>query len=85
MTQQHKKASKWTRYKYMRHSMFPPLTHHHMFIPIEEHDGHGIIQLIHGVEFGYFGDVDEIDDGEILHIFSHGIENLNRKEEGGPR
>lgn len=31
---------------------------------------------LHRVEVGHFGDVDEVDDAKVLHVFSQGVENF---------
>lgn len=38
---------------------------HHVFIAEEEHDGHGVVEFVHGVEVGHLVDVAEVDDGEV--------------------
>ena len=35
---------------------------HHVFVPEEEHNGHGIVQLVHGLEVRNFIDVTDVDD-----------------------
>lgn len=49
---------------------------HHMFIPEEEHDGDGVVQLIHLVEIRHFVDIAKIDDSEVFDLVSDSIENL---------
>lgn len=36
--------------------------------PEEEHDGAGVVQLIHLVEVRHFGDVHQVDDCKVLHL-----------------
>lgn len=38
---------------------------HHVFIPIEEHDGHWVKEFVHRVELGYLVDVAKVDDSEV--------------------
>lgn len=38
---------------------------HHVFIAVEEHDRHRIVELVHGVEIGDLVDVAQVDDGEV--------------------
>lgn len=39
--------------------------------PVEEHECTGVIQLVHLVEIRHLGNVDEVHDGEVLHLFMH--------------
>jgi hypothetical protein len=38
---------------------------HHMLVPPEEHDRHGIEKFVHGVEFRYLVNVAEVDYREV--------------------
>jgi len=42
-----------------------------LLVAEEEHDGAGVIQLIHVVEVRHFGDIDKVDDSEVLHRLCH--------------
>lgn len=37
-------------------------------LPEEEHDGAGVVQLVHLVEVGHFGDVHQVNDSKILYL-----------------
>lgn len=39
---------------------------HHVLVAEEEHDGDGVVQLVHLVEVGDLVDVTDVDDGEVL-------------------
>lgn len=38
---------------------------HHVFIAVEEHDRHRIVEFVHGVEIGDLVDVAQVDDSEV--------------------
>ena len=40
-----------------------------MLVPVEEHDGAGIVQLVHFVEIGDFRDVHQINRREVFDLF----------------
>ena len=44
--------------------------------PKEEHDGAGIVELVHLVEVGHLCDVDEVDHDKVFAFFRNGVESL---------
>lgn len=40
---------------------------HHVFIPEEEHNRHGIVEFVHGLEVWHFVEIAEINRREVLH------------------
>lgn len=49
---------------------------HHVLVAEEEHDGAGVVELVHGVEVGHLVDVAEVDGGEILDLVGDFEEDL---------
>lgn len=47
-----------------------------MFIPVEEHDRHGVVDLVHLVEVLHLVDVAHVDDGEVLDSVGDLVEDL---------
>ena len=48
-----------------------------MFVrPEEEHDGAGVVELVHLVEVGHLRDVNQVDHDKVLALLSNGIEGL---------
>ena len=41
---------------------------HDVLVSIEEHDRAWVVELVHLVEIGHFGDVDKIDSGKVFHL-----------------
>lgn len=44
---------------------------HYMFVPVEKHEGHLVVQFVHGVEIWYFGDVNYIESNEFAEFIGH--------------
>lgn len=51
-----------------------PQIDHHVFISIKKHDGTRVVEFVHFVEIGDFGDVDEVDYGKVFYFFGDGVE-----------
>lgn len=49
---------------------------HHVFVAEEEHDGHGIVQLVHLVEVGHLIQIADVDDCEVLDTVGDAVENF---------
>ena len=47
-----------------------------MFIPEEEHDGHGVVEFVHLLEVGHLVEVAEVDDGEVLDALGDAVEHF---------
>jgi hypothetical protein len=47
-----------------------------VLVLVEEHNGHGIVQLVHGVEVLDLVEVDEVDDGEVLDLVGDAVQHL---------
>ena len=53
---------------------------HDVFVSVKEHDGARIVQLVHLVEVGDFGNVDEIHAGEILDLLGRSARKYAKKK-----
>jgi hypothetical protein len=49
---------------------------HHVFVAEEEHDGHGIVELVHLVEIGDLVQIADVDDGEVLYAVGDAVEDF---------
>lgn len=49
---------------------------HHVLVPEEEHNGHRIVKLVHGLEIRYFIDITDVDDRKVLNSVGNLVENL---------
>lgn len=47
-----------------------------MFVAEEEHGRAGVVQLVHLVEIGHFGDIDQVNDGKVLDLFGDRVEEF---------
>lgn len=49
---------------------------HHVFVAEEEHDGHGVVKLVHLVEVGHLIQIADIDDSEVLDTVGDAVEDF---------
>jgi hypothetical protein len=49
---------------------------HDVFVAEKKHHRHRIVQFVHFIEIGHFGDVYQINDGKILHFLSNFEQHL---------
>jgi hypothetical protein len=49
---------------------------HHVFVAEEEHDGHGIVELVHLVEVGDLVQIADVDDGKVFHAVGDAVEDF---------
>ena len=49
---------------------------HDVFVSVEEHECHLIIELIHGVEIGYLGDIGDIESDKVAQFVGHFSDDL---------
>jgi len=49
---------------------------HHVFVPEEEHDCHGIVKLVHLVEIGDLVEIANVDNSEILDSVGDAVEDF---------
>lgn len=47
-----------------------------LYQPEEEHDGAGVVELVHLVKVGHLSDVDQVDHHKVLALLSDRIESL---------
>ena len=52
-------------------------------LPEEEHDGAGVVELVHLVEVWHLGDVHQVDHHEVLALLGDGVECLVHLHTGG--
>ena len=49
---------------------------HHVFVAEEEHDGHGVVELVHLVEVWHLVQIADVDDCEILDAVGDAVEDF---------
>lgn len=49
---------------------------HHVLIAEEEHDGAGIVELVHGLKIGHLVEVAKVDGAEVLHTVGDLVEHF---------
>ena len=56
---------------------------HDVLVPVEEHDGTGVVELVHLVEVGHLGDVHQVGGGKVLHRVGNLVHQLVHLHAGG--
>merc|ERR1712173_388651 len=58
------------------YELYDPCTIMFFFQPEEEHDGAGVVELVHLVKVGHLSDVDQVDHHKVLALLSDRIQCL---------
>lgn len=56
---------------------------HDVFVAVEEHESHLVVELVHGVEVGDFGDIYHVEGDEVAEFVCHFHDDLVHDHAGG--